>query len=344
LPHVRSLAAKLNASFAAHAAPSQHLTLDEAMVAYKSRSPIKQYIPSKPHKWSYKIWCLASDDYLLHFEIYAGKEGALSDAGATVDTVLRMTAAYQQQQHILYTDSWFTSPALQRALEQRGIRLCGAVRSNRKGMPDIPAEDIRALDRGEWIQRQKGDATVAVWRDQRAMWLLYNHCSPSEAASLDRWNDRGRKVSVGCPRAIRDYFYRARSVDVLSQLHYAYLIGRKARRAWPRLAWWLLDMCVVNAFQLWSKGQPHPGQLRFREELMYELLKQMPTDQKPTRAGARPNPADAPAKDHYSLLTSVDRDCVQCSKRGATRKRTNFICAACQVHVCCGECFSLWHA
>jgi hypothetical protein len=73
LPHVRSLADKLNASFAAHAAPSQQLTLDEAMVAYKGRSPIKQYIPSKPHKWGYKIWCLASDDYLLHFEVYAGK-------------------------------------------------------------------------------------------------------------------------------------------------------------------------------------------------------------------------------------------------------------------------------
>jgi hypothetical protein len=87
LPHVRSLAATLNASFAAHAAPSQHLTLDEAMVAYKGRSPIKQYIPSKPHKWGYKIWCLASDDYLLHFEVYAGKEDAPSDAGATVDTV-----------------------------------------------------------------------------------------------------------------------------------------------------------------------------------------------------------------------------------------------------------------
>ncbi len=173
-------------------------------------------------------------------------------------------------QHVLYTDNWFTSPALLHALAQRGIRLCGSVRSNRKGMPTIPLADIRALGRGEWMQRQKGDATVAVWRDQRAMWLLYNHSSPGETASLERWNDAGRKVSVGCPRAIRDYFYGARYVDVLSQLHYAYLPGRKAMRLWPRLAWWLLGMCVINAFQLWSKGQQHLGQLRFREELMHE--------------------------------------------------------------------------
>ena len=89
LPHVSSLAAKLNASFAAHSAPSERLTLDEAMAAFKGRAPIKQYIPSKPHKWGYKIYCLSSDDYLLRFEIYAGKEERSAD-GATFDTVMRM--------------------------------------------------------------------------------------------------------------------------------------------------------------------------------------------------------------------------------------------------------------
>ena len=154
----------------------------------------------------------------------------------------------------------------------------------------------------------------------------------------------GRKVSVGCPRAIRDYFYRARSVDVLSQLHYAYPPGRKAQRCWPRLAWWLLDMCVINAFQLWSKGQQHRGQLRFREELMHELLKQLPSEQKPHRASRRPDPADSPAKDHYSVLSELQRDCVVCSAAAATRKRTRYICASCEVHLCIGECFSCYHA
>jgi hypothetical protein len=174
-------------------------------------------------------------------------------------------------------------------------------------MPAIAEADIRALGRGEWIQRQKGDASVAVWRDQRAMWLLYNHCSPTETASLERWNDAGRKVSVGCPRAIRDYFYGARSVDVLSQLHYAYLPGRKSMRSWPRLAWWLLDMCVINAFQLWTKGQQHLGQLRFREELMHELLKQLPSEAVPRKRGAGLHPAHALASEHFSLRVDEEK-------------------------------------
>ncbi len=340
---MRALADKLNASFAAHAAPSQRLSLDEAMAAYKGRSPIKQYIPTKPHKWGYKIYCLSSEDYLLRFEVYEGKEERSAD-GATFDTVMRMLQGYEEKAHILFTDNWFTSPALLLALQQKGIRLCGSVRRNRRGMPALAAEEASALRQGQWIQRQKGDMTLAVWRDQKVMWVLYNHCSPTEAASLERWNDRGHKVSIGCPRAIRDYFYGARSVDVLSQLHYAYLPGRKAMRSWPRLAWWLLDMCVINAFKLWSIGQHRPSQLDFREQLMHELMKQLPAEDAPRKRGAGLHPAHALAREHFPERADDERDCVVCSHRPATRTQSRLICHACQVHLCAGQCFSSYHA
>ena len=344
LSHIRSLAVRLNASFAAHFTPQQRLALDEAMVAFKGRAKIKQYIPSKPHKWGYKIYCLASDDYLLHFEVYEGKEERRSEEGSTYDTVLRMTQGYQDRQLTLFTDNWFTSPALLLALKQRGIRCCGSVRRNRKGMPAIPQQRVSALQRGEWVQRQKGDASLAVWRDRKVVWVLYNHCSPLETASLQRWDDSGHKVPIGCPRAIRDYFYHARSVDVINQLHYSYLMGRKARRCWPRLAWWLLDMCILNAFKLWSVGQDHVSQLDFREQLMLELLQQLPPEVKPHRASRRPNPADSLAKDHYPQLMLKDRDCVVCSQQAENRVRSSYVCHTCQVHLCCGPCFALYHS
>ena len=343
LPHIASLAATLNASFAAHYHPSQPLALDEAMVAYKGRSPIKQYIPSKPHKWGYKIYCLSNDDYLLHFEVYAGAERR-SEEGATFDTVMRMTRGYEDKGHVLYIDSWFTSPSVLDALKQRGIRCCGSVRRNRRGMPVIPEADVRALGRGEWAQKQKGDTSLAVWKDQKVVWVLYNHCSSDETASLDRWSEAGNKISVGCPKAIRDYFYNARSVDVLSQLHYAYLPGRKAMRSWPRLAWWLLDMCIINALKLWSIGQHRPSQLDFREQLMHQLLEQLPPEERPHRARRRPNPAGALTREHYPEHSEKERDCVVCSQQSRKRKRSRIVCAECGVHLCVGECFSAYHA
>jgi len=343
IPHVRALAEKLNRSFAAHFTPTQHLALDEAMVAYKGRSPIKQYIPSKPHKWGYKIYCLASEDYLLHFEIYEGKEDDPSESGATFDTVIRMTQRYQNQQLILFTDNWFTSPTLMNALKQRGIRMCGSVRSNRRGMPRISKNAIKGLTQGECIQRQKDDVCLAVWKDQKAVQVLFNHVSPRATNTLDRWTDEGEKVSIGCPQAIHDYFYHARSVDVLNQLHYSYPIGRKARRCWPRLAWWLLDMCIINAFKLWSIGQKHPKQLDFREQLMHQLLEQHSAERRAVRAGSPPPAGHALVKDHYPEHVDEKRDCVICSHEPEHRVQSRVICHACKVHLCLGQCFASHH-
>lgn len=211
-------------------------------------------------------------------------------------------------------------------------------------MPAISDDEVSALGQGQWIQRQKGDTTVAVWRDKKAMWLLYNHCSPDEAASLQRWNDSGSKVSIGCPRAIRDYFYGARSVDVSNQLHYSYLIGRKSKKAWSRLAWWLLDMCIVNAFQLWSIGKDAPRHLDFREELMHSLVKLFGSDRKALQASRGANAAVALAKQHYTAQADEARDCRVCSHRPDHRTRTHSICAKCQVHLCPGACFAHYHA
>jgi len=110
LSRVRPLVQSLQHSFARHYLPGREIALDEAIAAYKGRSPIKQYIPSKPHKWGYKMYCLASNDYVLHFEVYEGKEEHPSVHGATYDTVMRMVAGYEHQQHVLYIDSYFTSP------------------------------------------------------------------------------------------------------------------------------------------------------------------------------------------------------------------------------------------
>jgi hypothetical protein len=103
-------------------------------------------------------------------------------------------------------------------------------------------------------------------------------------------------------------------------------------------------MCVVNAFQLWSKGQAHPGQLRFREELMHELLKQLPSEQAPRKRGASLHPAHALASEHFPERASETADCVECSRQPDRRIRTSIICAACKAHLCIGRCFALHHA
>jgi len=61
-------------AFEAAHEPSQQLSVDEAMVRYKGRSSMKQYMPKKPIKRGFKIWCLcdANGGYLQQFQIYTG--------------------------------------------------------------------------------------------------------------------------------------------------------------------------------------------------------------------------------------------------------------------------------
>jgi hypothetical protein len=344
LSRVRPLIQSLQHSFARHYLPGRDIALDEAIAAFKGRSPIKQYIPSKPHKWGYKMHCLASDNYVLHFEVYEGKEEHPSAHGATYDTVMRMVAGYEHQQHVLYIDSYFTSPTLLDALKQRGIRCCGSVRRNRRGMPAISKEQVRRLGKGEWIQRQQGDTNLAVWKDQKDVWILYNHTSPFNAATLDRWDETGHKVSIGCPKAVHDYFFKARSVDVSNQLHYSYPTGRKAKRAWPRLAWWLIDISIVNAFQLWAIGKVGARQLDFREQLMHALVMLLGSNREAVQASRGVNASVALAKEHYITRVEEERDCAVCSHQPRHRMRTHYICAKCHVHLCIGKCFAHYHA
>ena len=65
-------------AFRAAHEPSQQISVDEAMVRYKGRSSLKQYIPKKPIKRGFKIWCLcdANGGYMQEFQIYTGTNNA----------------------------------------------------------------------------------------------------------------------------------------------------------------------------------------------------------------------------------------------------------------------------
>lgn len=99
-----------------------------------------------------------------------------------------------------------------------------------------------------------------------------------------------------------------------------------------------------SALQPKSAAAHHPGQLRFREELMHELLKQIPSEHVPRKRGAGLHPAHALASEHFPERVSEERDCIKCSHRPETRTQSRLICHACQVHLCAGQCFSRYHA
>ena len=72
---IRPLVEKLNRQLSAQCICTSSQSIDEAMVLFKGRSKIKQYMPMKPTKRGYKVWvrCDAKVGYAFQFDIYTGK-------------------------------------------------------------------------------------------------------------------------------------------------------------------------------------------------------------------------------------------------------------------------------
>ena len=52
--------------------PSQFVSIDESMIAFKGRLSFLQYLPKKPHKWGMKAWVLAdaTNGYTWGWKLY----------------------------------------------------------------------------------------------------------------------------------------------------------------------------------------------------------------------------------------------------------------------------------
>ena len=59
-----------------------------------------------------------------------------SEVGATHAVVLKLLEGLEDRGHHVYTDNYYSSPALFGDLRHLGFGACGTVRKNRRGLPD----------------------------------------------------------------------------------------------------------------------------------------------------------------------------------------------------------------
>ena len=72
---------------------SRHQSIDEAMIAFKRRSSLKQYMPKKPTKRGFKVWVRADslNGYVSQMECYTGKKRDTVEVGLGASVVKRLT-------------------------------------------------------------------------------------------------------------------------------------------------------------------------------------------------------------------------------------------------------------
>jgi hypothetical protein len=324
--------------------PRRELTVDETMVRFKGRSTWKTVIKGKPTPIGYKLYTLASHGYLLRFQVYRGKGGYSTRQAVIHHTVIELVEHWKEKNHILFTDNLYTSPALCDYLERIGILSCGTARSTRSDQPSDLKKTMEAMKKGETKAWQKGHLGCLLWFDKRPVLFLSTHHRVDHMITFEQERGPNHPSTVTKPKIALDYNLHKGHVDTADQLRQYYAMQRKTYKNWHSLAWWLLDMCIVNAYTLWCLDtKADITQLDFRRTLLHQLRNAYPPP--PHRAHPTVPPSFIPVNDgHWPQHSDKRRDCVHCSKGRESRMFTYNTCKRCGVHLCLEPCMERWHA
>ncbi|XP_064650932.1 piggyBac transposable element-derived protein 4-like [Lineus longissimus] len=181
LRKVRPLLDLVTPHFAEEYVMDQETAIDEAMIPYKRRLNIKQYMSAKPTKWGIKVWCLneARTGYGWRLQVYtgAGADG-VPETNQTTRVVLDLMFGLGDQGYHLYTDNLYTSPILASILQQNHIYTCGTIRVYPHPRRYFPREivvtknEAKQLDRGNYVWRTNGPQVAMRWMDKKPVYLL----------------------------------------------------------------------------------------------------------------------------------------------------------------------------
>ena len=185
--------------------PHSQLSADEAMIPFKGRSSMKQYLPMKPVKRGFKVWAMADalNGYLYDFNVYTGATGERETAlgEKVVVVVLTLSEPLKGKHHQLFFDNYFTSITLLDKLLARGTYGCGTIRTNRKNFPSEISEETKKFQRGGSVFRQCGNIATA-WKDNRVVNVTSTLADPTELTTVKRRQKDGTRIDVECPLCI----------------------------------------------------------------------------------------------------------------------------------------------
>ena len=234
--------------------PGRDVAIDEAMVKFKGRSSLKQYMSKKPIKRGFKIWMRADSDsgYVSKYEVYQGKTGSTVEKGLGAKDVMRLTEDIHKKYHHVYFDNFFTGLDLMLNLLRCGTYSCGTMRSDRKGFPTAlkPLVKRGLPKRGDYVTSRNGNLVITVWQDTKAVRCASTNFLPDNPKVITRKQRDGSSLNINCPQSIDTYNAKMGGVDHNDQLRGYYNIKIKSRRFYLYLFFAAMDISITNSYIL----------------------------------------------------------------------------------------------
>ncbi|KAG1937626.1 piggyBac transposable element-derived protein 3-like [Pimephales promelas] len=340
-------------------------SIDEMMVPYKGKKAgsLRQYLPSKPKKWGFKIFVRAGvSGFVYDFMVYTGKstfDGSTQtqdkEFGLGENVVLQLCKTIRNPSDcVVYFDNFFTSLGLVTHLnDSMGLRNLGTIRKNRlMGCSVAEDRDLLRRGRGSFDFRVDNDAKLAVvkWADNKTVTLVSSCASVNPVGQVRRYSkEEKRKISVPCPKIVSEYNTHMGGVDLADMMIVLYCTPAKSHRWYMGIFWQIVDIAVNNAWLLHRRdasalGQKHQCLKDFRLDVARGLIylekqkRERPskgnednTPEKVIKEPKVPRPVDDMRYDridHFPIL-SVKGRCRMCQDG-----QTSIMCQKCEVRLC----------
>ena len=195
---------------------------------------MKQFMPLKPTRYGFKAFllCEAESGYVLNWELYTGSDSG--EGSALQKTVMRLIDGYEEEEHYIYMDRYYSHPSIfANLLENQHIRCCGTVLTKRLGLSNQQNEAIKAMKDNQMIYFESNDDLLLVcWKDTKPVTVLTNIHGTGLTQVTRRIKKKKRtqiqasKASqeIFIPEAVADFTMNMRGGDKFDQFTSYYLL------------------------------------------------------------------------------------------------------------------------
>ena len=329
--------------FAMYYRPGEHQSIDEGMIACKSRIDFLQYMPDKPRKRGVKLFlrCESKTGYLHQFDVYLGKRNttARGQYGLYFDVISDLTHSLRGKNHRVYFDNLYTSIPILQLLQSHQIFACGTVRANRKFLPEPVAKATeKGKDRGWFVSFQDSknrNLTATAWNDTKMVRFASTLSRPEIAGQCMR-RSGAQTLILPRPHLAQQYGDHMGGVDICDQLRAKYKVGRFTKKNWKYILWWFVSQSIINAWILYSSSsrvvhKKEYKQLNFRHDLANQLINGFSSRKLNVFA---PKPTKSSHHQNVHLGKKLGRSCYSHKKYYGKKKRTIYGCIECNVNLC----------
>lgn len=254
--------------------PSDFMTVDEMLIAFRGNCPFRQYIPRKPAKFGIKIHaaCDVKTHYTFNMEVYVGlqPEGNFQVSNSAEDVVLRLVQPlFNRPGHprVITTDNWYSSLSLLRTLRANNLEFIGTVRKTRRFVP----QDFTTNSRPQYstLFGFRDGETLLSYKPKKRKHVLLLTSVKEVLKDLISPLDSKQK-----PEAILLYNKTKGGVDTVDKLISSYSVNRGSSR-WPVvIGSTILNIAAINANVIFQRNNPSTRitRRRFIKELAYDLV------------------------------------------------------------------------